>query len=273
MKILIVYFSATGNTGQVAKAIAQGLEQSGAQVDLRDVTPLEARQQPIAIDQYDAAVFGSPIHSMRSPRLFREWLGTLNGQDKPCAMFFTFGGFQVHPTHFDTRQRLQKQGFRVVASAEFTGAHTFNLAGWQAMPGRPDKDGIDLAVQYGRLIYPRLSGQDDSVVGELDPGPYTEEQLDEFESFRFKMAAALPSRKGEDCQMCMMCQEMCPSGAMDAESGEADRSKCILCLGCVKICPDEALKVGDMSKVFKMKMDMDKETPESLEAKKGKLYL
>lgn len=71
----------------------------------------------------------------------------------------------------------------------------------------------------------------------------------------------------------MLCEEQCPSGAMDAEKGEVDKDKCILCLQCVQNCPDEALEVGDMSKIFAWKMNNDKETPESLRQKRGKLYL
>ncbi|MCB2192379.1 MAG: EFR1 family ferrodoxin [Deltaproteobacteria bacterium] len=273
MKVLICYFSATGNTGQIAKAIGGRLGQMGAQVDYKDVTPLEARQEPVGVEPYDAVIIGSPIHSMRSPRLYREWLGTLEGQGKRAAMFFTYGGFQVHPAPYDLRRRLEERGFKVVASATFPGAHTYNLAGWQAMGGRPDQQDLGLAAEYAKELYPRLNGQDPAMVGDLNSGPYTEEQLDEFESFRFKMAAMLPNRQGEECQMCLLCQEQCPSGAMDAEKGEADPSKCIVCLQCVKDCPDQALKVGDMTPFFQVKMEKDQETAESLRKKRGKLYL
>ena len=43
---------------------------------------------------------------------------TLEGQGKKCAMFFTYGGFGVHPTHYSTRQILENQNFVVVSSAE-----------------------------------------------------------------------------------------------------------------------------------------------------------
>lgn len=272
MKVLICYFSATGNTGQIARAVGEGLEKSGDQVELKDVTALEDRQQPLSLDQYDAVIFGSPIHSMRAPRLFRDWLATLEGRGKRCAMLFTYGGFQVHPAHFDTCRRLTDRGFVVVASADFPCAHTFNLGGWQAMQDRPDQQDLELAAEYGAKLRPRLSGQDQAVVSDLNPGPYSQEQLDEFETFRLKMGAKMPSRHGAECSMCLLCQEQCPSGAMDAAKGEVDPAKCIMCLQCVKDCPDQALVVGDLSPAFQMKMDKDQETPESLRQKRGKLY-
>lgn len=199
MNILISYFSATGNTGRIARAICERLGELGAQVDIRDVTALESRQNFLSLDQFDAVIFGSSLHSMRSPRLFREWLQTLDGRGKRCALFFTYGGFQLHPTHFDTCQRLQTQGFTVVASAEFPDAHGFNLSGWQAMQGRPDQEGLSLAAQYAEKLMPRLNGQDQGVVTWLDPGPYSQEQLEKLESMRFKRAAMLLGRGGGDC--------------------------------------------------------------------------
>ncbi|MGD8563153.1 MAG: EFR1 family ferrodoxin [Desulfarculaceae bacterium] len=273
MKILLSLFSATGNTAVYAGQIASRLQELGAEVELLDVTTPEARQTPPDFSAYDTAVFGSPIHSMRAPRLMRKWLAGLAGKGRRCAMFFTFGGFQIHPTHFDTRRILQESGFIVVASAHFPGAHTYNLSGWQAMADRPDEQDLALAREYAGKIFKRLSGEDQGVVHDLNPGPYTGEQLDRFEQFRFKVISQLPSRKGQECQMCMLCEEQCPAGAIEAEVGEAKMGLCIVCLRCVRNCPDQVLAINDASPFFKIKMEMDQETAETLAQKRGKIYL
>ena len=122
MKVVICYFSATGNTAAIGKAIGNRLQKLGADVDIKDMTVLSARDGKPDLSAYDAAVFGSPIHSMRSPRVFREWLAGLDGGGMKCAMFFTYGGFQVHPTHSTTCAILEKSNFKVAASAEFFGS-------------------------------------------------------------------------------------------------------------------------------------------------------
>lgn len=273
MKIALCFFSATGNTRQIAQAISCRLTELGAEVDLKDITTPGERQRAFDAQAYDGLILGSPIHSMRAPRLVRDWIATLQGNGRKCAMYFTYGGFQVPPTHYDTFARLEKQGFKVVASAEFLGKHTFNLGGWQAMPGRPGRDDESLARKYADALYARFSGQDEAMVRDLDKGPYTEEQLDEFEGFRLKLVTQLPTRNGVECSMCMLCEEGCPSGAMDAEKGVADPEKCIVCLRCLAECPDEALSINDISAFFQRKMEMDKETPETLAAKQSKMYL
>ena len=138
MKVLIVYFSATGNTAKMAGVIKEKFEELGAEVDVREVTSQAKRPATIDMTPYQAAVFGAPIHSWRAPRVFREWLSNQDGKGVKCSMFFTYGGFQVHPTHYSTKQILEQRNFRVVSSAEFPGVHTFNIGGWKAMDGRPD---------------------------------------------------------------------------------------------------------------------------------------
>lgn len=52
-KVAVVYFSSTGNTEQMAKAVAEGAEAAGAQVDL---FPCEAFAGNV--EDYDALAFG-----------------------------------------------------------------------------------------------------------------------------------------------------------------------------------------------------------------------
>ena len=273
MNIQLCYFSATGNTARIADAIGERLTELGATVEKRDITALEDRTTALDMTACDAAIFGAPIHSMRAPRIVRDWLNQQDGQGKKCALYLTYGGFQVHPAHFTTWKILKARNFAVVASAEFVGAHTFNIGGWQAEEDRPDQTDLATAREYADTVYRRFIGEDPGLVQDLDQGPYTEEQLDQFEGYRFRMLTKLPIRDGEDCQMCMLCQELCPTGAMDAERGAAEPGRCIGCLRCVQACPDEALRINDMSQAFQVKMQMDQETQESLRAQKSRIYL
>ena len=272
MKVLILYFSATGNTAKMAKVIEERFAEMGGEVTMSNMTSYTNRQEKIDLAPYDAVVFGSPVHSRRAPRVVREWLRTLNGQNKKCSMFFTYGGFGVHPTHYSTREILEEQHFRVVSSAEFLGTHTFNLGGWKAMEGRPDEHDFEVAKAYVERTYKRFTDEDESLLGELEKTEYTEEQLDSVETSRFKVLTQLPTRDGEECSMCLDCEELCPTGAMEAESGEADKEKCIACLACVSSCPEEALKINDMSKTWSKKLAKEKVDEESIQEQKSKIY-
>jgi ferredoxin len=273
MKILLCYFSATGNTAKVAGVVGDEFRQLGVEVEAKDITPQPERQKKIDLEPYQAFVIGAPIFSWRAPRVVREWLRTLDGRGKKCSMFFTYGGFQVPPTHASTKQILEEQGFVVVSSAEFLGAHTFNLGGWKAVEGRPDASDFDVAKEYAQATHKRLAGEDSGTLGEMEKTLHTEEQLDSIETFRFNILTQLPTRQGESCSLCMICEESCPTGAMNAETGEAEPGKCIGCLACFAKCPEDALKINDMSDNWAFKLEMEKVTEESIKEKKSKFYL
>jgi flavodoxin/ferredoxin len=272
MKVLILYFSATGNTAKIAKVTEEKFKEEGFGVTMFDITALAERQTKIDFEPYQGVVFGAPTHARRAPRIMREWLRTLDGQGKKCSMFFTYGGFGVHPAHYSTREILKEQDFIVVSSAEFLGAHTFNLGGWKAVEDRPNELDFKVAKDYVELTCKRFTGEDDSILGELEKTEYTEEQLDSAETFRFKKVTQLPTRGGEECSLCMECEELCPTGAMKAESGEADKEECITCLACVSNCPEKALKINDMSDSWSRKLANEKVTEETMQDRKSKIY-
>jgi flavorubredoxin len=57
MKMLVLYYSRTGSTGKMAKAVAEGAQSvSGVEVELRDEVPAEA------LAGYDAIIVGMPTY-------------------------------------------------------------------------------------------------------------------------------------------------------------------------------------------------------------------
>ncbi len=273
MNILVAYFSATGNTAKVAKAVGSKLSELGHEVAEWDITTPDERHKGLNLDSYQAFVFGFPSHSCRAPRIAREWLETLEGGSRKCSTFFTFGGFGIDPCHYTTKQILDRRGFKLAASAQFIGVHTFNLGGWRAMAGRPDRTDLEAAEEFALKSSQRFTGQDPALISPLKEPGLSEEQMDEMEGRRYQMVSQLPTREGRECGLCMTCQDMCPAGAMDAEKGEADKDKCIVCLRCVANCPEEALKINDLSSFWSVMLERFKVSEEELNLKKSRLLL
>lgn len=257
----------------MAQAVALKCSELGATITMSDITPLLSRRQPVEFSCYDAVIFGFPVHSLRAPRLVREWLSNIDGEGKRCALFFTYGGFSVHPAHHSTQQLLEQQNFRVVASAQFPGAHTFNLGGWNAFVNRPDKDDLDVACRYGAKIYNRLKGEDSHLLPTFDKGEYREKRLDQFESFRFNVVTQLPTRSGANCCLCRMCEQVCPTGVIDANSGEVIKQGCLACLACVAVCPDHVLQINDTTGSWEKKLQMGDITSFELNNQRAVLYV
>ena len=274
IKILIIIFSATGNTAKIAEVIQQELKQLGSDIEVKDITSYDDRKDLLDLTLYHAVIFGFPIHARRAPRIVREWLDTLDGQGKLCATFFTYGGFTVHPIHFSTREILKNRGFDLVSSSEFLAKHTFNIGGWSAMENRPNVSDFGVAREFAKQTYKRFAGVDSGRPDEFEKTELTQEKLDEGEKMPFLAITQLPSRLGADCSLCMICEEICPTHAMNAQMGEvSEKEKCIACLRCIDNCPEDVLSINDLSSIWPLALDMLKETEESMRNKISKIYL
>lgn len=90
-KIAIVYWSGTGNTAQMAEAVAEGAGAAGAQANL--FTPSDF--SPARVKDYDAIAFGCPamgaeqLEDFEFEPLFLQCGPELNGKD--IALFGSYG--------------------------------------------------------------------------------------------------------------------------------------------------------------------------------------
>lgn len=89
-KVLVVYYSSTGNTEQLAEAVAQGTKNKGADVDLVSVDSFSGKAS-----DYDAIAFGCSAmgaeqleETMFEP-MFASMEGELNG--KKVGLFGSWG--------------------------------------------------------------------------------------------------------------------------------------------------------------------------------------
>jgi flavodoxin len=89
MKVLITYFSQTGNTAQIARAIHQEVSSRGHEVDLREIGPVTAED----LNGYDLVYLGSACHDTD---LARPAVRLLESAGHSPA--FKLAGFCTHAT-------------------------------------------------------------------------------------------------------------------------------------------------------------------------------
>ena len=97
MKLLVTYFTQTGNTEQIANAIHQAVSQSH-EADLRKVDQVKAD----ALEGYDLVFVGSPIHGNGLAAPVREFMEAL-----PEGSKFKLAGFVTHASF-----AYEKEGFQ-----------------------------------------------------------------------------------------------------------------------------------------------------------------
>lgn len=273
MKIMMAFFSATGNTKKIAKEIQKKFNDLNVSITILDITSNSSREEEISISQYDAFIFGFPIYSMRAPRVCREWLQKLDGEGKKCSVFFTYGGFGKDPAHFYIKELLDDQNFKLVSTAEFLGAHTFNSSGWKAAEQRPNQSDFKLAEEYTIRTIEKFTGKNLKELSEFKKPMFSSSQLDQAEKYRFNLITQLPTRDSKSCSMCRLCETLCPTNAMDAVKGVADLDSCIACFRCIVNCPDEVLHTNDISNSWLKKLELHKITKEEIDNLESKIYL
>ncbi len=271
MKIAIVYFSATGNTEKIAKVAKEQFIELNNVVDVINITNTSERNAFKDFSPYKAVVFGFPVYYGRAPRLIREWFRNLDGKDIKCSVFFTYGGVHVEAVHYDIKTIMNKQNFDLVASAEFLGKHTYNLAGWKLMESRPNDDDLEIAKEFALISYKQFK-EEDTGRAQFEKPKQSREEIDTME-LAFKRAIPSPFREVNECSRCGTCEEVCPVNAMDKEKGKPKRKICIRCLRCVVNCPDEVLKMKDMSAQFQYMQQLFNLNEEQLRTKKSKILL
>lgn len=85
----VLWYSQTGNTRRVGRAVAQGLAAAGLEVEAGDYRAAE----PASLPEADLLVLGTPVFSADVPDNLRQWLEALPELGgTPVGAFATFGG-------------------------------------------------------------------------------------------------------------------------------------------------------------------------------------
>jgi flavodoxin len=89
VKVLVSYFSQTGNTAKVAKAVCEAVRSQGHEVDLLDVAEVAADN----LNDYGLVFLGSACHSADLAQPVKQLLA-----DIPLSPTFKLAGFVTHAT-------------------------------------------------------------------------------------------------------------------------------------------------------------------------------
>ena len=132
LRILLVFFSWTGNTKVVAKEIMKNISINNM-VDTSEIQPKKLRAYPTwlilsllpgskvkirptihDLSCYDLIILGSPKWALSSPPI-NEYLNSLKRcKGRMCAVFITFGGFDEKRYLLQLENSLKKKKLRII---------------------------------------------------------------------------------------------------------------------------------------------------------------
>lgn len=257
MRLLILYFSGTGNTHYVAWYLARKLEQLPIEITVRSIEQVPDG----AVPEFDLLAAGFPVYAADSPPFFQDYLRRLPpGEGKGAFVFSTKGAFDGGAGRRNL-QRLASQGYVPLGNVSVGMPGNDGLAfvsknSWMArMAKNKDfehlKSADGLARRMAEVVRGMLAGQsarDHQVrisrsTGSAGPSLSTRLWRAAYEHFTTPFKRRFYT--DERCNRCLLCVQICPAHNVRLEGGQirfADR--CYLCMRCIHQCPQEAIQIG-----------------------------
>ena len=233
----MAYFSPTGTTRSIVKAVARGINQITA--EQIDVTKPNMRKKQLQASKNDLLVVAVPVYIGRVPALLSEWLHAIKADKTPVVCIVVYGNRAYDDALLELKDILIKRGCIPIACAAYIGEHSFSSSETPIAEARPDASDLDHAELFGRTINEKLlSVSSVDHISDINiPGNYPYRGDSKLWSVDFITIS-------NECTQCGICAEGCPVGAIDSENSNLiDKEKCITCCACIKNCPQNARKM------------------------------
>lgn len=285
MKVLIIYYSQSGNTMKIAKAIGRGAATAAKEVK---VIPLKAAGD-YNLDDYDLIGLGSPVWKAETPNV-RLYYDRLPQQQGKHIFSFNTHGTLPHLYFPIVVPNLKRKGFTVIGYRDWYGDVTMpGMPSPYYTHGHPDEIDIKEAEEFGHematnslriaageteLIYPDPEMNDkvfkqamicsNMLLSPVNPqGDFIRDEskclypkcticMDNCTMGYIDLAQNRFGNRGfkcDDCHECSYCFMLCPAGAINAEPSMEEHIK--PSIGKRKIAFEEMLDADEAIEKFR----------------------
>lgn len=247
MKSIVVYYSQTGSTKKIARAIQKGIARKVEQCDLAKLK----ETQPDRLDNYDLIGVGSPVWASEpAPNVMafmESFPSSLSG--KHAFFFCTHGTLPGHVMK-KAVSTLRQKGFIVVGWGDWYGSV---FLARHPKPyftdGHPDDIDLNEAEVFGQKMAYRslkISEGVTDLVPELPEGKDYIELYGEDSHPNGGRVSGGPEIiiNMEKCTRCMLCTDNCPINNFDFSVSPpvVKTQNCYRCYFCEGLCPTGAVE-------------------------------
>jgi flavodoxin/ferredoxin len=256
MKCIVIYFSQTGNTEKVAKAIQKGMKQAAGHCDIAKLKDVNPRR----LYQYDLIGLGSSVIAWGEPGNVRAFISDMKFVGGKHAFYFATHGTKAILLYPSVVPRMQQKGLTVIGWRDWYGDCILLYMPYPyPTAGHPDEIAIKEAEDFGKEMVERsrkISAGETKLIPPTPepappiPGGFGFDEIDE----RFKKMFYFHKEK---CiyPKCRLCMDNCPMDGIDLSVDPPVIAKpCIKCMYCALICPTGAIDIEDWVKETAEKM-------------------
>ncbi len=267
MKILICYFSGTGNTQRVVYKFKEALCEKGAEVD---VYRIESNEMNFNLDDYDKVGIAYPVHAFNAPAIVLDFAKKLPElkYTKPLFILNTSG----EPLKLNNISSIKLKKILGRKNYDLTNEYHYVMP-YNIIFRHTDKMAYDMwetaqkviPIDAEELLSGKTAELDKVLFGSLLAFIFRVEHWGgRFNGKRYKV--------NENCCHCNACTRMCPTHNITVENGELKFGKnCIMCMRCSFFCKENAIKIGLFEK-WKVNGPYTFEKPKVEEENKHKNY-
>jgi ferredoxin/flavodoxin len=259
LRILILYFSGTGNTDFVGKYLYRKLESLSVDFDLH-ISSIE-NMLPERTNEFDLLIIGFPVYAGAPPEFFVRYInGMPAAAQKGVFVFCTRAMFVGHAIK-DIYIQMEAKGYIPLG---------------YAIIGMPGSDGLPFMSQNSKYVQRalskdynelreinRLAERINRAIGQINQGtsvitmrsiaPKGIPLLNQLFQLLWNIGYKFAEKKiklrfrveGEKCVRCGLCIKQCPAKNISLKNGSIIfDTRCYLCMRCINQCPKEAVQIG-----------------------------
>ena len=257
-EVFAMFFSPTGNTKKVVRAIAKGIAKEISDGDFYaiDLTSRDDRHAVYAFGEGDVVILGVPTYAGRIPNKIEPYISaSIYGDGAIAIPVVTYGNRAFDDSLKELSTIMTENGMDLCGGVAVPSEHAFTDKLAKDCP--TDKDIQDL-TEYGiklgqeikkgntnRLSIKSIPGRD------MEVSEYYRPLKENGEVANF--LKAMPVTDESKCTGCEECRNICPMGCYRDSLIEA-QGTCIKCQGCIKICPVGAKHFDDEEFLSHVKM-------------------
>jgi len=246
MKLLILYYSGTGNT-EFACTVARTVAERGGH-DVKMSTFADAGG--IALGDYEAYCFATPLQAWQPVKCVERFIKTMPSQSGRAAFLLSTSGGQPSQTAALMTRWLNRKGVAVTGHYDLKCPDSWPVSrrlSHKVDPTRPSAESVrELAAFVERMLDAQAAFRAGRPV-ELLPSKVTPTPL-----FLFSRFERLPKGHPDlvmgkktvaepECTRCGTCEANCPEGAISLEPYPVFGRECTACWRCVNCCPEDCI--------------------------------